>query len=144
MVKNLQIYANAKYNVDKTLFHTLVNALKKELNFKISSLLVNFISAEEILKINKEYLNHNHTTDIITFNYNDSHQDLDGELFISIEDAEFYAKSYNVALNEELLRLVIHGILHLLGYDDMNDKDKKVMKKLENSLLNKYKSTLLN
>jgi probable rRNA maturation factor len=64
---------------------------------------------------------------------------LDGEIFISYEDAESNSTRYKNTLNEEISRLVIHGMLHLIGYDDIKEKDFKKMKKLENQLLNKYK-----
>ena len=67
---------------------------------------------------------------------------LEGELFISIDDAGEYAGKYKVPLKDELIRLVIHGFLHLVGYDDRSPGDKRKMKQVENSLLNKYFSRL--
>ena len=95
------------------------------------------------MTINKSYLKHDYTTDIITFNYSDSLQQIDGEIFISIDDALSNSKKFRVTLSDELVRLVIHGILHLLGYDDQNLTDKKIMKRLENKLLSKNNFILL-
>ena len=100
---------------------------------------INFISSDEITIINQKYLKHNYSTDIITFNYSGNLNNLDGEIFISYEDAESNSTRYKNTLNEEISRLVIHGMLHLIGYDDIKEKDFKKMKKLENQLLNKYK-----
>ena len=145
MVKNLKLFSSdKKYKINKLQVHKLVNYLRQELNFSISSLPINFISSGEITTINKKYLKHNYSTDIITFNYSGSTKNIDGEIFISFEDAEENSKRYKNALSEEFLRLVIHGTLHLAGYDDMNLRDYKIMKRLENKLLNKYKITLLN
>lgn len=145
MVKNIRVFcSDKKFRVNKIRVHTLVNSLKKELNFSISSLPINFISSSEITIINKKYLNHNYSTDIITFNYSDSKDDLDGEIFISYDDAEKSSRKFKNSLAEEIFRLVIHGVLHLLGYDDMKAKDKKIMKSLENQLLNRNKFLLLN
>ena len=145
MVKNIRVFcSDKKFRVNKIRIHTLVNSLKKELNFSISSLPINFISSSEITIINKKYLNHNYSTDIITFNYSDSKDDLDGEIFISYDDAEKSSRKFKNSLAEEIFRLVIHGVLHLLGYDDMKVKDKKIMKSLENQLLNRNKFLLLN
>ena len=145
MVKNIRVFcSDKKFRVNKIRVHTLVNSLKKELNFSISSLPINFISSSEITIINKKYLNHNYSTDIITFNYSDSKDDLDGEIFISYDDAEKNSRKFKNSLAEEIFRLVIHGVLHLLGYDDMKAKDKKIMKSLENQLLNRNKFLLLN
>jgi len=144
VVKKLRIFSSyKKYKINKLVIHKLVNVLTNDLDFIVESLPINFISSDQIITINKEYLNHNYSTDIITFNYSGSKKNLDGEIFISIDDAKINAKAYNNSLKEELLRLVIHGILHLLGYDDIKKSDFKKMKELENSLLNKYKITLL-
>ena len=129
--------------IKKSKVHDLIKSLSVELNFLVSNLEINFISGENIHTINKSYLKHDYTTDIITFNYSDSLQQIDGEIFISIDDALSNSKKFKVTLSEELVRLVIHGILHLLGYDDQNLTDKKIMKRLENKLLSKNNFILL-
>lgn len=141
-MKNLHVYCS-KYEISKKNIHSLVSSLAKQLNFKIINLDINFISGDEIYEINKKYLKHFYTTDIITFNYSDNSEKLDGEIFISIEDALSNSKEFKVTFSEELVRLVIHGILHLLGYDDQTNSDKKIMKLLENELLYKNKFVLL-
>lgn len=137
MVKNLRIYSNSVIN--KLTIHKLITLLKKELNFTIDNLEINFINSTEIIKANRKYLNHNYSTDIITFNYSSSKSSLDGEILISIEDAFDNSKRFKISIKEELLRLVIHGVLHLLGFKDENKNDKKIMKIRENFLLHKYK-----
>ena len=129
--------------IKKSKVHDLIKSLSVELNFLVSNLEINFISGEDIHAINKSYLKHDYTTDIITFNYSDSLQQIDGEIFISIDDALSNSKKFRVTLSDELVRLVIHGILHLLGYDDQNLTDKKIMKRLENKLLSKNNFILL-
>ena len=129
--------------IKKSKVHDLIKSLSVELNFLVSNLEINFISGEDIHAMNKSYLKHDYTTDIITFNYSDSLQQIDGEIFISIDDALSNSKKFRVTLSDELVRLVIHGILHLLGYDDQNLTDKKIMKRLENKLLSKNNFILL-
>ncbi len=141
-MKNLHIYSVQK-KIKKSNVHDLIKSLSVELNFLVSNLEINFISGEDIHVINKSYLKHDYTTDIITFNYSDSLQQIDGEIFISIDDALSNSKKFKVTLSDELVRLVIHGILHLLGYDDQNLTDKKIMKRLENKLLSKNNFILL-
>ncbi len=141
-MKNLHIYSVQK-KIKKSKVHDLIKSLSVELNFLVSNLEINFISGEDIHAINKSYLKHDYTTDIITFNYSDSLQQIDGEIFISIDDALSNSKKFRVTLSDELVRLVIHGILHLLGYDDQNLTDKKIMKRLENKLLSKNNFILL-
>lgn len=141
-MKNLRVYSLLK-ELKKNRVHNLVKALSIELKFKVVNLEISFISAKSILDINKTYLKHNYTTDIITFDYLQDKKAIDGEIFISIEDAQANSKKFKVSLSNELNRLVIHGILHLLGYNDLVISDKKVMKRLENRLLSKFKIVLL-
>lgn len=141
-MKNLRIYSITK-RIQKKNIHSLVESLASELNFKLFNLEINFISDKSILEINRTYLKHNYTTDIITFNYSNVSNKIDGEIFISIEDAILNSKKFKVSLSEELARLVIHGLLHLLGYDDQNNSNKKIMKRLENKLLYKNNFVLL-
>ncbi len=70
-------------------------------------------------------------------------QVIDSEIYISVEDAEFNAEKYGVTFIEEILRLVIHGVLHLLGYDDMAPEAKTKMKRIENRLFEEYDKKLL-
>lgn len=142
MVKNLFVTNTTKAKVSKIKIHNLVQKLKSDLNFTIESIQINLISADEIIQINKEYLNHDYSTDIITFNYSGENYTLDGEIFISLDDASYNANKYSVDLLNEILRLVIHGLLHLVGYDDQEIKDKRKMKRIENKLVNKYLNSL--
>ena len=142
MVKNLHINIAGKYSIEKRNVHTIVSYLKRELNFRIDAVSINFINSEEISYMNIKYLNHCHSTDIITFNYSGNNDYLDGELFISVEDAGNNARTYGVKFKEELVRLVIHGFLHLLGFDDKKSTDRKKMMALQESLLNNCKFVL--
>lgn len=110
-------------------------ALEK-LNLKLQSLEINFISAAEIHEINKKYLSHDYSTDIITFDYSDEGSNLiEGELFISLDDARANSEEYKVSFASELLRLVFHGILHLNGMDDDTPEKRSEMQKEEDHLL---------
>ncbi|HEX7356508.1 MAG TPA: rRNA maturation RNase YbeY [Ignavibacteriaceae bacterium] len=141
-MKNLKVYSSL-FKISKKNIHSLTSNLAKELNFTISSLEINFISGHKIYEINKKHLKHYYTTDIITFNYSNNSKEIDGEIFISLDDALENSKKFKVSYSEEIVRLVIHGILHLLGYDDQKSSDKKIMKRLENELLYKNKFVLL-
>ena len=141
-MKNLRIYSVSK-RIEKKNIHGLILSLASELKFKLCNLEINFISEKSILEINRTYLKHNYTTDIITFNYSNVSDKIDGEIFISIEDAILNSIKFKVSLSEELARLVIHGLLHLLGYDDQSSSNKKIMKRLENKLLYKNNFVLL-
>ncbi len=138
MLKNLVVNSSAKKTINKTAIHAIVSKLRKELGFEISSLVINFVTSKEIIAVNAKFLEHQYSTDIITFNYNNNHDIFDAEIIISFEDAEKNANRFRVKANQEIIRLVIHGILHLLGYDDQSKNDRLVMKKLENKLCADY------
>ena len=110
---------------------------------------INFIFCDDdyLLSLNKEYLNHNTLTDIITFDYSGSHPELvegkktknqkpktkniSGDIFISIDRLKENAKKFNVDFNTELHRVIIHGILHLASYKDKTKAAKKLMTQKE-------------
>jgi rRNA maturation RNase YbeY len=141
LVKNLTVYSQDS-SIDKRAVHSLITALKEEYQLDITSLSISFIKSSELLKINREYLGHDYETDIITFNYSKKKKIIDGEILISFEEAKQNAKKYSVSLGKELMRLVIHGVLHLLRFDDKNAISKKIMKKEENKLINRFNFTL--
>jgi len=91
----------------------------------------------ELNKINKKYLRRNNYTDIITFDYS-TESEINGELFISIERIQENAINYRVSEKNELLRVIIHGLLHLIGYDDNEKKRIRKMKSMENYYLGTY------
>ena len=91
----------------------------------------------ELNKINKKYLKRNNYTDIITFDYS-LENEINGELFISIERVQENAVNYKVSEKNELIRVIIHGLLHLIGYDDNEKKKIKKMKSMENYYLGNY------
>jgi probable rRNA maturation factor len=142
VVKNLQINFSGKTDFNGRIIHSIVGYLKKELKFCINDVTVNFVSTEEITRINIKYLNHHNSTDIITFNYSGNNSELDGEIFISIDDCRNNALLFGVKFKEEMVRLIIHGFLHLLGYNDKNKSEKKKMFELQENLLNNCKFAL--
>jgi probable rRNA maturation factor len=96
-----------------------------------------FCSDKRMLEVNKQYLNHDYYTDIITFDY--SHGTvISGDIFISIETVKNNSLEFNVSYDEELKRIMIHGILHLCGQDDKSPELRKEMTEKENSALKMY------
>lgn len=93
-----------------------------------------FTSDESLLKINIDYLKHNTYTDIITFNYNEGKK-VGGDIFISVDRVKENANKFEVSFEEELHRVIIHGVLHLCGYKDKTKTDSDLMRKKENASL---------
>ena len=93
-----------------------------------------FVSDEYLLNLNKTYLNHNTLTDIITFD-NSAGNILHGDIYISVERVQDNAIDFNVSFEEELHRVMIHGVLHLAGYRDKTDKEAEEMRTRENHYL---------
>jgi len=103
---------------------------------KIGELSVIFCSDEYLLQINRQYLQHDYYTDIITFDYTEK-DIIGGDMFISIDTVKANAKEYKQTFDRELLRVMAHGLLHLCGYDDTTEKQRKVMRAAENKYLDK-------
>lgn len=93
-----------------------------------------FCSDEEILRINRQYLNHDYYTDIITFDYTENGI-VSGDLFISVDTVKSNSEKFGTVYEEELHRVMIHGILHLCGFADKTPEDEKVMREKENEAL---------
>ena len=87
-----------------------------------------------LAEMNQQYLQHDTLTDIITFNYNSGHY-ISGDIFISIDRIKENAATYKTTIEDELHRVMIHGILHLCGLNDKTAKDKKLMQEKENEAL---------
>jgi probable rRNA maturation factor len=104
-------------------------------NGSLSFILLN---DEELKKINKEFLQHNYYTDVIAFDYSNSDL-LDGEIYLSLDTIKSNAYNYKVSLRNELIRVMIHGTLHLCGFEDATEKEKERMRKLEDEWILKVK-----
>ena len=100
----------------------------------IGDVSVIFCSDNYLLGVNIKYLSHDYYTDIITFDYCEGSV-LSGDLFISVDSVRENASFYGVEFEEELNRVIVHGLLHLIGYDDHSDEDIAVMRAKENYYL---------
>jgi rRNA maturation RNase YbeY len=101
---------------------------------RVGDINIIFCSDPYILDINLRYLGHDYFTDIITFDYCEGEK-LSGDLFISVDSVRENALFYGTEFDEELHRVIIHGLLHLIGYDDHTDEEKTVMRSKENYYL---------
>jgi rRNA maturation RNase YbeY len=96
-----------------------------------------FCTDEKILGINKVFLHHNYYTDIITFDYSEENK-ISGDLFISLDTVRSNSEKFDTAFQEELLRVMIHGVLHLCGLGDKSEMEQLHMREAENAALRLY------
>ena len=102
----------------------------------LRSLNIVFMTDDELLTINQEYLQHDYYTDIITFNYSEEEKIIEGELYISMDRVKENADTEGVDFWNELYRVMIHGCLHLVGYDDQTIALREAMKLVEDKYIN--------
>lgn len=93
-----------------------------------------FVSDEKILEVNREYLGHDYYTDIITFDY-DEDDTINGDIVISLDTVRSNAKQFGKTYDDELHRVIIHGILHLCGINDKGPGEREIMEANENKAL---------
>lgn len=96
-----------------------------------------FTNDSSLLEINQKYLNHDFYTDVITFDFCEKNV-ISGDIYISIDRVYENSKIFNVTFNEELLRVIIHGVLHLVGLNDKINDEKLLMSQQENFYLDKF------
>ncbi len=127
------------FTVSKIILKNVIKAAEffiKLNGININSLCISFVNDDEMSKINEKYLSHKGSTDIITFDYTENkNEGIDGEIIICTDEAKRQSKNYGVTLNQELMRLIFHGLLHLTGYDDTDAKKSKIMKSKEDETL---------
>ena len=134
----IQFEIEIKYSLkEKRRIKEWLNLVAFEEGSKIQNLNFLIVGDKRMIHFNKTYLNHDYSTDIITFD-NSENKKISGDVVISIERVKENSKKYKVKLEDELRRVMAHGLLHLLGYDDKNEKEKKRIRKKENYYLEMY------
>lgn len=115
-----------------------IRAIAKQEGKKIGTISYLFCTDKYLLSINQEFLNHNFYTDIITFDYSDKQQ-IEGEIFISVDRVKENALTFNQPFQKELHRTIIHGVLHLCGYKDKTKSAQKIMRTKEDEALASFR-----
>ena len=128
--------------IDTRFLRTLTQAILQEIAPAQSEIGIHLVNTREMTALNQKYLGHEGSTDVITFDHQDipnrrgqSHRPLYGELFISMDDAIQQARDHDTHWMSEVVRYVIHGVLHLLGYDDLDPSDRRIMKRAEQRIV---------
>lgn len=131
--------------VDQSEIEKIVCKILKKYKVERAELSIVIVTDRKIHEVNRKFLNHDFSTDVITFDLSDKEtsrqkgsrvKEIEGEIFVSAVTARRKAQEFNISSKQELLLYIIHGILHLLGYDDHTAIDRNMMRKKEKEVLN--------
>jgi probable rRNA maturation factor len=114
---------------------TWLKSIAKKEKYSILELNYIFCSDEYLLQMNRDFLDHDYYTDIITFDNSEVSGKIEGDIFISIDRVKDNAQQQKTSLKDELHRVLVHGLLHLTGYKDKTSKEQEIMRKKEDSSL---------
>ena len=123
--------------VDRSTAQSIAAAIEMNESCTFQLVEIVFVDEQEIIRINREHLEHDFITDIITFRYDEdsSRESVEGTLYCCAPRIREQAYEFNQPMEEEFKRVIIHGLLHLVGYDDKSDTDKKQMRSREDFYL---------
>ena len=127
-------YTN-KYKFDNNLINTLIKSTTSSEDRKINSINLILTDDQFLRKMKNKYFEQDLYTDVISFNLEDPNEDIEGEIYVSMDRIIDNAKSLKSSINMELKRIIIHGTLHLIGYNDQTNSQKENMTRLENKYL---------
>jgi probable rRNA maturation factor len=123
--------------LDLRLLRRVIAGLLADLEAKDFDLTIHLIGEREMAQLNESRLGHPGSTDVITFDYGEPNAPMAGEIFVCVDDALAQASRFRTAWQEELVRYIVHGILHLRGHDDLRPIARRLMKREEGRLLKK-------
>ena len=116
----------------------MLESIAENHGYIIQNICYIFMSDEELLEINQSHLQHDDYTDIITFDLSDTEASIDGEIYISVDRIQENAKKFNCSNEDELIRVISHGLLHLMGYKDKSEIDSQKIRDAENKSIKIY------
>jgi probable rRNA maturation factor len=121
--------------INVRLLRQIVRELFLELKISGAELGINLVGTPEMIRINETFLHHAGSTDVITFDHQNCELEIYGELFICVDEAVLQAKQFGTSWQTEVVRYVVHGVLHLLGHNDSSTGLRRKMKREENRLV---------
>ena len=128
-------------DIDQAATSAWVKAVAKAHGKRCGAIAYIFVDDEKILEVNREFLQHDYYTDIITFDYTEGNK-ISGDLFISLDTVHTYAEDVGATYEEELHRVIIHGILHLCGINDKGPGEREIMEAEEDKALSLRKEMM--
>jgi rRNA maturation RNase YbeY len=135
---NIIVIGHNKFIVNKKLLKIIIEKIISDTNKVFKRLYIYFVDSEKLLDLNKNFLNHKTDTDIITFSYSEF-EPYEVEIYISFEMAFRNAQKFYTEIGEEIVRLIIHGILHTIGMNDKTTSQKTKMRVEEDRILSHVK-----
>jgi rRNA maturation RNase YbeY len=140
MSENIQFLGKSKFlNAKKRKdLRQLLNETAHNEGYEIQNITYIFMSDDALLEINQQHLQHEDYTDIITFDLSDIEASVDGEIYVSIDRIKENATNFNCTIEQEIVRVLSHGLLHLLGYKDKSEQETLQMRKKEAQCLSLY------
>ena len=144
-MKQITVYNDydSKFLYNSESISNLVLYIFKDKKVKLNALSIILTDSISLSKLKKKYFNVNQFTDVIAFNLNNEKDCIEGEIYISIDDVKENAKIYSESFENEFKRVIIHGSLHLMGFDDSTEDEKETMTDLENIFINKFKELII-
>lgn len=136
---SFEIHNQPMPNLDFTKIEKWLGEIATNFDRNIVNINYLFCDDEEILRINREFLNHDYYTDIITFDYSRKNK-IAGDIYLSLDTVKSNSSVLNVSYENELLRVIVHGLLHLCGIDDKGPGEREIMEKHEDKALEIYYS----
>lgn len=137
---SLQIFNEKNFSLpfEEESASKLLHLISEDQQCNFSFVEVAYVDEKEIVRVNKEFLSRDYVTDIISFRYDEdeSNQSIEGTLYCCAPRIEEQARELGENLTKEFLRVFVHGLIHLIGYDDQTKEDKAEMTKLEDKYLN--------
>ena len=122
-------------DVDNDWLNSTCKNILNDKNHDTATISIILTNDKQLLQLKKQFFKQDALTDVITFNLEEDNDPIEGEIYISLNRVSANAREFKQDIRKELKRVIIHGILHLLGYDDQTPEDKKAMTRLENHYL---------
>lgn len=140
MSNNIQFLGKSRFisGKQRIRIRKMLETIAENHGYIIQNICYIFMSDDELLEINQTHLQHDDYTDIITFDLSDTEASIDGEIYVSVDRIKDNALKFNCSEEDELIRVISHGVLHLMGYKDKSENDSKKMRDAENNSIQIY------